>query len=169
MGILELPHTAGCLVCGRDNSLGLKLSLFVDESDGTVHVPFTPTEKQCGFEGIVHGGVLATVLDEAMVWAATWANRRFCVCGELNARYRRPGRAGMRLAIEARIIQQRARLIRTQAVAKDETGAIICEAGGSYMPMDDATNQRVIASFVDEPATRTAAQRLMEVPCSARS
>ena len=78
---IELPHTAGCLVCGRDNPHGLHLSLHVDPDSGIVTVDFIPLAEHIGFEGIIHGGVLATVLDEAMVWAATWAGRRFCVCG----------------------------------------------------------------------------------------
>src|SRR5687767_15623921 len=54
---MELPHTAGCLVCGRQNPHGLRLSLDVDESSGVVRVDFTPRPEHIGFEGIVHGGV----------------------------------------------------------------------------------------------------------------
>ena len=86
MAMIELPHTAGCLVCGRQNPHGLHLHLHVDEATGAVETRFTPSAHHIGFEGIVHGGVLATVLDEAMVWAATWRGRRFCVCGEMNTR-----------------------------------------------------------------------------------
>ena len=71
--LLELPHTRGCMVCGRGNPLGLGLSLFVDPASGVVRVNYTPAGPHIGFEGVVHGGVLATVIDEAMVWAATWA------------------------------------------------------------------------------------------------
>src|SRR4029450_2695085 len=93
MGRIELPHTAGCLVCGRQNPHGLKLSLHVDEG-GTGGAEFTPRAEHIGFEGIVHGGVLATVLDEAMVWAATWAGRRVCVAGGMTGRFRRRGTGG---------------------------------------------------------------------------
>src|SRR5690242_7987919 len=37
---LQLPHTPGCLVCGRNNDFGLKLSLFVEPSTGVVSVDF---------------------------------------------------------------------------------------------------------------------------------
>ena len=86
MPLLQLPHTAGCLVCGRDNPHGLRLDLHVDPETGIVRIEFAPRREHIGFEGVVHGGVLATVLDEAMVWAATWAARRFCVCAELTTR-----------------------------------------------------------------------------------
>src|SRR5437870_11277091 len=83
MPCIELPHTPGCLVCGRDNPLGLKLALFIEDSTGEVHVEFLPRPQHIGFEGIIHGGALATILDEAMVWAATWHGRRFCLCGAM--------------------------------------------------------------------------------------
>src|SRR4051812_42310858 len=82
--LLELPHTEGCLVCGKKNAFGMKLNLFVDPSSGIVVVDFSPRPEHIGFTGVAHGGMLATVIDEAMVWAATWSMKRFCLCGELS-------------------------------------------------------------------------------------
>src|SRR5438132_779065 len=101
--LLELPHTSGCLVCGRDNQFGLHLSLFVDPGTGIVSVNFAARREHIGFEGIVHGGLIATVLDEAMVWAATWNIKRFCVCGEISVRFRRSAQVGEPMHVEARV------------------------------------------------------------------
>src|SRR5215211_2330757 len=101
--LLELPHTRGCVVCGRGNTVGLGLSLFVNPAIGVVRVNYTPRAPHIGFEGVVHGGVLATVIDEAMVWAATWAGKRFCLCGEMTVRYRAPAGVGRALTVEARV------------------------------------------------------------------
>src|SRR3954453_3121893 len=62
---LQLPQSANCLVCGRKNAHGIKLDLFVDKSTGVVTVEFVTQPHHVGFEGIVHGGLLATVIDEA--------------------------------------------------------------------------------------------------------
>src|SRR4051812_47048583 len=62
-GHLQLPHSAHCLVCGRDNPQGLKLDLFVDPDTGIVRSEFLPTQNHTGFAGVVHGGAIATVLD----------------------------------------------------------------------------------------------------------
>src|ERR1700710_2015642 len=102
MPTIELPHTHGCLVCGQANPLGLKLHLFVDPASGVVSVEFTPRVEHIGFEGIVHGGVVATVIDEAMVWAATWGGRRFCVCGEMSVRFRQSAQVGQPVLVAAR-------------------------------------------------------------------
>src|SRR5437762_54292 len=75
-----LPTTKGCFVCGQQNPLGLKLRL---ETDGTsVQAQFTPEVVHVGFKGIVHGGIISTLLDELMVWACAVQTRRFAFCAE---------------------------------------------------------------------------------------
>ena len=159
--LLELPHTAGCLVCGRDNARGLNLSLFVDPASGIVHVDFTPRAVDVGFEGIVHGGFLATVIDEAMVWAATWSGKRFCVCGELSVRFRRPAAVGEPLHLEARVEFARPKLIQTMATVRTPDKSVVCAGEGKYVPMDRESSQRVTGTFVDNPATAEAAALLV--------
>ncbi len=59
----------GCFGCGRLNLHGLRLR-FVQEGDG-VRAPFTPRLVDEGYGGVVHGGIVATLLDEAMAWACS--------------------------------------------------------------------------------------------------
>src|SRR4051812_47030342 len=113
MPLLELPHTHGCLVCGQSNPHGLKLHLFVSPEPGGVRVQFTPIPHPIGFEGLVPRGTLATVIDEAMVWAATWSGKRFCVCAELTVRFKKVALVGEPLTVEAKVKSSRSRLIET--------------------------------------------------------
>lgn len=160
---LELPHTPGCLVCGRENPHGMRLSLFVDSDTGLVRTEFTPQSTHLGFEGIAHGGAVATVIDEAMVWAATWAGRRFCLCGEMTVRFRSPAVIGRPLVVQARVEQSRARLITTTAEVRDrETDTVVAEAAGKYVPMPDDRNRAFVATLIQEPATQAAARELRE-------
>jgi uncharacterized protein (TIGR00369 family) len=158
--LLELPHTRGCLVCGRDNPLGLGLSLFVSPVTGVVRVTYTPRTQHIGFEGVVHGGVLATVIDEAMVWAATWAGKRFCLCGEMTVRYRAPAAVGRELTIEARVESGRPRLIQTLAETRDAAGEVVASASGKYVPLAPDRNRAFVATLIDEPATWETTRRL---------
>ena len=157
---LDLPHTAGCLVCGRDNPHGLKLSFTVDPVTGIVRTQFAPSQHHIGFTGIAHGGILATVFDEAMVWAATWSGKRFCVCGELSVRYRRPALIDHPLTIEACIDSSRPRLMQTSATAFDVNGKLVAESTGKYVPMLAQKHAEVIASFLCDPSTQAAADAL---------
>jgi acyl-coenzyme A thioesterase PaaI-like protein len=159
--LLQLPHTAGCLVCGRDNPHGLKLDLHVDLGSGNVTVNFTPRPEHIGFEGIVHGGVIATVLDEAMVWCATWAGRRFCVCGELTTRFRREAAVGRALVITAKVDSNRPRLIVTTAEVRDvQSGEVVAAGTAKYVPVPPDRNRAFVNTLVPSAATEGAARVL---------
>ena len=166
---MELPHTAGCLVCGRQNVHGLGLSLHVDEDGGLVWTEFVPRAEHIGFEGIVHGGLLATVLDEAMVWAATWAGKRFCVAGEMSVRFRRSAAVGRTLRCEARVESAASkrpglpRLIHaTGRIIELDGAALVAESTGKYVPVSPERNRHVVATLVDEQETRQSALALRE-------
>jgi uncharacterized protein (TIGR00369 family) len=158
--VIELPHTSGCVVCGRGNPHGLRLSLFVDPVSSIVSVPFTPQAHHIGFDGIVHGGVIATVVDEAMVWAATWAGKRFCVCGEMSVRFRQNSRVGARLTVTAKIDKVRPRLITTTSEVIDDAGQILATASGKYVPIPAEQHQEFVGTFVESPSTAEAAELL---------
>ena len=161
MPLLQLPHTAGCLVCGRDNPHGLRLDLNVDPDTGMVRVEFTPRPEHIGFEGVVHGGVIATVIDEVMVWAATWAGRRFCVCGELTTRFRREAAVGRALVVEAKVESNRPRLIVTAAEVRDvESGEVLATGAGKYVPVPPDRNRAFVQTLVPDDATRETARVL---------
>ncbi len=88
----ELPHTHSCFVCGDSNAAGLKLRF---ETDGRiVRTRFTPRPEHIGFQQTIHGGIIATVLDEIMVWACAVPTRRFAYCAELNVRFAYPHAPG---------------------------------------------------------------------------
>lgn len=164
---LELPHTAGCLVCGRENPHGLRLHLFVDDG-GSVATRFTPGPTHIGFTGVAHGGIIATVFDEAMVWAASWSGKRFCLCGEMTVRFRRPALVGVSLTFTAKVETARSRLITTTAVATDDVGNIVAEASAKYVPLPDDRNREFVATLVDDPATAATAAPLRNASAHAR-
>jgi uncharacterized protein (TIGR00369 family) len=148
------------MVCGRNNDFGLKLSLFVEPTTGVVSVDFAAEPQHIGFQGIVHGGLIATVIDEAMVWAATWSGKRFCVCGELSVRFRRPAQVGETLYLEARVEFARPKLIQTACTIRTKEGGVVAAGGGKYVPMTPEKSREVMQTFADDPQTHDAAQLL---------
>ncbi|HLL89220.1 MAG TPA: PaaI family thioesterase [Tepidisphaeraceae bacterium] len=155
MPSLALPHTPGCLACGRENPHGLRLELAVDDG-GVVTTAFTPGPHHIGFVGVAHGGVQAVVLDEAMVWAASWAGKRFCYCGELAIRYRRPARVGVPLAVTAKVDVHRSKLLTTSATITDADGNVVATATAKYVPLPGDENRAFVALLVDEPGSHDA-------------
>jgi acyl-coenzyme A thioesterase PaaI-like protein len=160
MPTIELPHTPNCLVCGRTNPHGLHLSLHVDPDTGVVTAPYIPTADHIGFEGIVHGGALATVLDEAMVWCATWAGKRFCVAAEMTVRFRESARPGDRLTVTAGIDLRRTKLVTATGSVTRDDGVLIATATGKYIPLPDDRNRAFVATLVADPKTAQAAAAL---------
>lgn len=138
----------------------MRLDLYVDPASGRVSIEYLPLVGHIGFEGVLHGGVLATLLDEAMVWAATWSGRRFCLCGELTVRFREPARPDETLRVEGGVTSGRSRLILTEGRVIDAAGAVKATAAGKYVPIDRAAHEAVLRSFIPAPETAAAAEVL---------
>ena len=160
MSLISLPRTAACIVCGPANPHGLRLTSHVDPDAGTVHTPFTPGPHQVGFDGLVHGGVLATVADEAMVWAAIWASRRACVAGELNVRFRRPTKPGDALAVVASVVRSKGRLIEAVAAVSVVSGQTVLTASGKYLAASAEETAAFFRTLVPETAAEQAVAHL---------
>ena len=95
----------------------------------------------------------ATVLDEAMVWAAIWNCRRACVAGELTVRFRRPGRVGETLTCTATVTAARSRMIEVAGTITNRTGDVVATATGKYVPLADAATLEFFQTLVADPST----------------
>jgi uncharacterized protein (TIGR00369 family) len=169
MASIQLPHTLGCLVCGRDNPHGMRLDLRIDPDSRVVQTTFTPNPKHIGFEGIIHGGVLATVLDEAMVWAATWTARRFCVCAEMTVRYLHPVAPGETLSIEAKVSSARSRLVVAEGSISNAARRMIATSTGKFTPISTERNRDFLATLVENDRTRAASVYLRSLDVAGKA
>jgi hypothetical protein len=81
----SLREEGMCFGCGSRNSIGLKL---IFEQDGEVtRTTFVGAPEHQGWKGVIHGGLLATLLDEAMgQWL--WARKIVTMTAEMTTRYR---------------------------------------------------------------------------------
>jgi uncharacterized protein (TIGR00369 family) len=151
MALRELPHTHGCFVCGESNPAGLNLRF---ETDGqTVQARFLPRPEHAGFRETVHGGLIATVLDEIMVWACAVRTRRFAFCAELSVRYLRPVRPGQPLLLRGTLAaNRRDRIYEAEAELVDEAGQALAAATGKYVPIKEAEVTKMAADFVGDPS-----------------
>jgi uncharacterized protein (TIGR00369 family) len=164
MAMLELPHSANCLACGRSNPHGMKIHLLVDQATGEVRCHFTPRPEHVGFEGIVHGGALATVIDEALVWAATWRGLRFCVCGEMTVRFRQSVTVGQTIIVVAKVEFSRPKLVEASARITDTANILIATASGKYVPVAPDQHTRFAMTLLEEPETAQALSLLRSTP-----
>lgn len=122
---MKLAVNELCFGCGRKNPIGLKLE-FHFEGDDYVTV-FEVSPEHQGWAGIVHGGLLATAMDETMA-RLLWEKEIEAITGRLEIRYRKPAKIGDRLEIRARIARRRSPVVETVAEARGAGGEVVAEA-----------------------------------------
>ncbi|HEY7569374.1 MAG TPA: PaaI family thioesterase [Gemmatimonadaceae bacterium] len=125
-----------CYACGVENQNGLHME-FRRDGDRTV-CDYTPCDYQQGYPNRMHGGLVATMIDEAMGWAVYGA-REWGATARLNVRFRRPVRLDQTLRIEAWVTNDRSRLIELRGEVRDASGALLAEGDGTFMKLDERT------------------------------
>lgn len=147
-----LPWTKSCFVCGEHNARGFHLRSRLE--DGRIVAEYTTRPHDVGYKHLVHGGILMTLLDELMTWAAILETGRVCVAAEMTSRLREPVAVGHRIRVEAWVAKNARRLILAEARALDAgTGAVLNEAAGKYIPVANEQAALQADDFVHSPAT----------------
>ena len=98
----EIPQSVSCFVCGAENPYGLNQRFLVE--DGYVYTVFQAEPRHCGYPGVVHGGIVAALLDETLGWAASAVKRKYFMTADLCVRYRRPVPQGIEVRVVGRYL-----------------------------------------------------------------
>ena len=115
MTALPLDDDAMCFCCGPKNPIGLKLK-FETTADGRMRTVWVPRKEHQGFKDIVHGGLVATVLDEVMV-RLLYLRGISAVTAGMETRLVAPVRLGLPYRFEGWIVRDRGRAVITEAEA----------------------------------------------------
>src|ERR1700716_4412702 len=113
---MEVSFDGHCFGCGPLNLEGLRLT-FVPGPDGSV-AEFEVPERFQSWAGMVHGGVVALMLDEAVGWAA-WHAGPPGVTGRLQVSYRRPLKVGEPVRVVGKVENIRRTLVYASAVLEN--------------------------------------------------
>jgi acyl-coenzyme A thioesterase PaaI-like protein len=105
---------AHCFGCGRDNPIGLCLDDFIRNGD-TVSAEFVPRADYRGFAEVLHGGIVATAIDEILAWTAILVAGTMAVTARLEIRFPNPAPATGRYLLEGRLVEQRGRRLLMEA------------------------------------------------------
>ncbi|HRA48617.1 MAG TPA: PaaI family thioesterase [Thermomicrobiales bacterium] len=124
---LEVRPDHWCFGCGRQNPIGLQLTFF-EQPDGVVYADWTPARVHQGYEGIVHGGMITTILDEVMGWA-TSARQLWAVTGTINVRFRKPVEIGDALRARAWVASVTGRKVDVQAELVRRSDSVVLASG----------------------------------------
>ncbi len=128
---MQLLDDNMCFACGCVNPLGLGLT-FTCGADGTVESAFTPDQVHQGYAGITHGGIVCTILDEAMAWCLRTMEKEGMTV-EMKVRFRRPALTGKLIQVIGRPIRVDKKRATLTAVAQNEGGEVLAEAKGLFL------------------------------------
>src|SRR5688572_24231860 len=146
----ELPHSKSCFVCGSQNRSGLNLRFQTDGSIVTTR--FVPRPEHNGFFNVTHGGLLATLLDEVMVWACAVRVQKFSYCAEMTVRYLSPATPGMEILASGELIENKKdRLYFAKGELKSASGVALATSTGKYMPIRNLPFEELLADFEGTP------------------
>lgn len=127
----KLAPNDHCFACGEANPHSLHLRFF--PRDGRIFASFTPTSSLEGYEGIVHGGILSTLLDEAMIYAIRLIKEELTVTAKLEISFKSPAKVGEELMITGNIINESGRLISAEGKIARNDGSIVAFGKGTYV------------------------------------
>lgn len=120
-----------CFVCGPGNSNGLKLVFRIE--DDICRSEFTPADIHCGYDGVTHGGIIFSVLDDVMAnWIFLKGIRAYTA--KCDIRYKDSLPTGVAVALEGHCIKQRGRLIVMRGrMIRIDNNELVAETQASFM------------------------------------
>jgi len=119
--MIKQPNSRDCFVCGVENKCGLKLE-FYQTTPGEVFVETVVPDRYQGYPGIVHGGIVASLVDEVT------ENPRFMYTAKLTIQYRQPVPTGKQIKIIGQAIKTKKRTAISKAEIRGPEGEILVEA-----------------------------------------
>ncbi len=125
---LILEDDKMCFACGDKNTKGLRLK-FRHPQPGKLLSTVVFAKHHQGYKTIVHGGMMATVLDEIMVNLA-WVEGKPAVTAQLNVSLKKTAKVGEKIYLEGHIVKEKARALYTRSEAKNDRGEVLATAEG---------------------------------------
>ncbi len=133
MNLVDDHH---CFACGADNPDGLGLKFEYPEP-GRCRAEFLPSAKFQGWKGVLHGGIVSTLLDEALAHALGGQERggggSGAVTAELTVRFKKPVPIGEKIILMGRVVSERGRVIEAESEISDGQGSVLAQAAGKLV------------------------------------
>jgi acyl-coenzyme A thioesterase PaaI-like protein len=146
------PHN--CFACGSLNTHGMHLVHHIEQRRSWVET--TVEERFQGWDGIAHGGIVCTLLDEVMAWSLA-AEDLWGVTARMAVRFHRPLEVGRPIRADGWIERTRRRLIDTRGVLVDvSSGVQLASAEGTYAAVDEARKGELRKRYILRPPSTAA-------------
>ncbi len=148
---------AMCFGCGQNNPIGLRLNFKWDGK--TAKAEFTPAKLYQGWSGLVHGGIIICLLDEAMGYATRFEGMN-CATAKIQAKLRRLAVIDEPLVITSSVTRKTRKLVETKADISLMDGTLIAEGTATQFVINsrsaDVSNKKAIIWDMDGVIADTA-------------
>lgn len=124
-----------CFVCGTGNPHGLHLTFDYNEELSRVETAVLFPAHLQGWEGVVHGGIISTVLDEIMIKAAAKQKIK-CVTGEITVKFKKPALTNTTYILHGKVAEIKKKLVFTEGALLDKNGEILAGARGKLFHIE---------------------------------
>jgi uncharacterized protein (TIGR00369 family) len=131
---MDLIKDNGCFVCGPANARGFRAMFSLDRDARTACGRLTLPEWAQGWQGMVHGGILSTLLDEVCAHACRTVGPH-PVTAELTVRFRKPVPVGAEVVVRGEVVEIRRRVLQAKAELQVD-GEVYAEAQARVVLID---------------------------------
>lgn len=132
------PNSRHCFVCGVSNPFGLHLT-FYNSGEGEITAEYTVPEEYQGYPGVVHGGIVAAMLDEAAGRSHMGGDPpHFMYTARLNVQYRKNVPVGQLLRLVGKAGDRRRRSAVATSAIYDGSGNLLAEAEALLVDIPEA-------------------------------
>ncbi|HEV1996822.1 MAG TPA: PaaI family thioesterase [Candidatus Dormibacteraeota bacterium] len=128
-----------CFVCGQHNEHGLRTK-YRQEGDRIITV-FTGEARHQGFPGVVHGGLISSLLDETMGRTALF-ERAWVMTGRLEVRYRKPAPVGEPLTVSAWPTRVRGLSVEARGEVRSSDGELLADGKGLFLKVPEEVKRQ---------------------------
>ncbi len=129
------PRKNHCFGCGHDNPQGMRLKFSLDEASRQAICHFKLSRKYTGPPGHAHGGIIATILDEAMGKVNKFRNV-LALTSAMEVRYLRPVPLGKALTVVGQEQGVEGRKHINVAEIRNDQGEVLARSTGTFIAID---------------------------------
>lgn len=130
---MEIENNDRCFVCGKQNPFGLQITPNISPDGSKVEIACTPPDHFQGWASVIHGGILSTLLDEAITYVGIASFDCPAVTAQLEIRFKSPAPTGKKLIVNAKRVKNTKRLIEAAADITLEDGTLIADGSGKVV------------------------------------
>ncbi len=134
---MAIENNDNCFVCGMKNPFGFQVKPEIIGDGASVRIECTPAEHLQGWANILHGGILSTLLDEAITYVGIGTFDQPAVTAQLEVRFRNPAPTAVKLFVSAERTKVSKRLVEAKAEVTLSDGTLIATGAGKVVPVGE--------------------------------